>query len=158
MHVKQDLEQNTWTPLKVTHCPVHTCVFYRLFRTITKSGPGVSVVLCIPRCLEWNKLVFCFRHFLLLLCGCGYSIDKSEISGFKRDLIDFHCVRFEWDLEYQIRKSEHQSSKLTPGTVEKDKSNLFQTRSDHVWHLSFTFCFWYLHGGSGLDSLSCCCY
>ena len=86
MHVKQDLEQNTWTPLKVTHCPVHTCVFYRLFRTITKSGPGVSVVLCIPRCLEWNMLVFfaldifysCFVAVAILLINLK-SRDLKEI-------------------------------------------------------------------------------
>ena len=31
----------------------------------------------------------------IFIQGDSVSIDKSEISGFKRDLIDFHCVRFE---------------------------------------------------------------
>ena len=44
--------------------------------------------------LDWNKLVFWFGHSRYM-AGAGSSIEQSEISGFKGDLIDFHCVWFE---------------------------------------------------------------
>ena len=51
--------------------------------------------------LDWNKLVFWFGHSRYM-AGAGSSIEQSEISGFKGDLIDFHSERMNETKKYQI--------------------------------------------------------
>ena len=114
MHVKQDMEQNTGSLLKVTHWPVSAhmclvsavlvcskqlqsrarclytvvllhCILYSLFCIVYQGTKAFKAVG-----LDWNISWYFGHSFSCYLAVAGSSIEQSQISGFKGDLIDFH--------------------------------------------------------------------